>query len=333
MKTGKRDKTNMPSFRQFIFSADLIDYNKPVTQEKDESSRVLLKYMNTNGGKLFKYILVQTNNDKSWNSMYLVSTKEIPQEINLYDLGIKQDEVINYDILQKNDGDYIINGVQINKINYNLDDPISAEAGRVPAKCEEGEYCIDSWLITYSEETGIVYWIEYDPICTTVHCTDGGGGNTGSNPAILPTLPTVEEAENILNQSYGVETYTFSNSGGATSTGPDIIKKPRVVQWSFFEMHIYGGASVKHTAIFNTVLFANTNDMIWKWESFAYGGNSQSQAYTLGGYPPCIEGIMEVNAPSAISADLLTTDVALHYHLRVNIKCCLEYHLKSGKMI
>lgn len=184
-KSKTSESGGIPTFKEFLFSTGMLDYSTLMKQEGQGSSRTLIKYYTSvNNPDLHKYLLVHTNEDKSWSYMYIVSKGLIARDFDLYKIDILDDEVINFNSFREH-GNYIaINGVKIKDKIYSLEEPITAENGRVPAKCEETDYCIDSWLITYGEESGTIYWVEYSPICYTVHCNSGGGS---TNPATPPT--------------------------------------------------------------------------------------------------------------------------------------------------
>ncbi len=318
-KNAKRTD-GIPSFKEFIFSRDLIDYQKPIIWEDNGKKRTLLKYVRSGEEKLYKYLLVEESDDQSWTSMYVVSGKELTGPGKLLGYSIKKEEVINYDKYISGDNNCMVNGVQLEKVNYNLDETLTGSTDKMMAECGK-EYCIDSWLITYGEETGTIYYIEYSPICGVVHCGGGGGGS----PATPPSLPTMEVGQNILDQSVATDLHMFGVNAVWSETRAGVIRMAKVITWKFLDMHVWGSAHVFHTAAFNTVLYAQDNippaNRVWKWESFQYAGNSQSAMYTLGGYPPCLNATMDANAACGISGDQLTTDVDLSYNLKLTITC------------
>lgn len=158
------------------------------SQQNGDLKRTLIRYYKPsyNSIRLYKYLLVETVNEESWKSVYLVSTQLLNQELNLFSINFIGNEVINIDNLLHGEQDYLVNGVKIGGKNFDLNSKIVYPERRgeeMNPACGE-EVCFDSWLVTYNVETGQVLWTEFSPICKIVQCGGGGGGNPVNPPTV-----------------------------------------------------------------------------------------------------------------------------------------------------
>ncbi len=176
----------------------------------------------------------------------------------------------------------------------------------------DGNGCIDWYIVTtitfadgsiwtYEEFVGRTCGgcIPNDPYNETEDCGDEEGSGSGGGGACDFDLET---AQNILNS---ITTTLISNGGYASGaeTAPDasgIIRKPVVVHNDGVTNNYGFGYSENHKLFFTGILFKNTQNAQWKWESLSYSDIQRVSGST----PPCISS----NVSASVSGPIISTN-------------------------
>ena len=178
--------------------------------------------------------------------------------------------------------------------------------------------CIDYYLYEewYDEDGNVIdYQITY--LYTECDGTSGGGGGDGY-PGNQCNMMEQEAADLLASV-----TTTVSSNGGSTSgtqTGPDAngkITRPVTVKRHQITYHYWGGYSATYTLFFPGVLFKNSPNDAWKWESI----NFSQFALTSGGAPPCLEQENSPTVAITISGDKLKATFTAVIASTLKISC------------
>ena len=285
---GERD---LPTFKEFLFSRNMLVYNTMFYEEKEGVKRSLIRYHKPSYENVsyFKYQLVQTNLDNSWKCMYLVTKDSIDKsniKIDLFKINLIEGQVINLDKYLNGEENYIVNGIKIGQYNFNLEETISnPEREDANPMCGQ-EQCFDSWLVTYNVETGDILWTTYSPICNIIPCGGGGGGNptdpieTCDRNAIYPEK---EEFYNYIEQSIIPEASFHAKFLPSTSENPYftgtsswIVAKAANNGWSINSIFNYGYYRERGFNISNnitTVIYYYTFNLLRTISTRYYGTN------------------------------------------------------------
>lgn len=174
--------------------------------------------------------------------------------------------------------------------------------------------------------------------CWTVDCEDenypndcelygvdcgssGGSGHNPQNPDGECNM-SVQDANNILNNTSGYEGSIISYSLGAQTTVEQKIIQPVNANWQFYSLSILPGFKPEWSARFTGKRYKNNLDEEdWKWEALSY-----SSFYQSGGIlPPCTEAAVSVSSSVVInSSDKRYANAVLSYSVVLSIKCQLN---------
>jgi len=194
--------------------------------------------------------------------------------------------------------------ISIVKKNLSVSD-VDNPTNRYIGDCD----AIDWYLCDYIDQYGNGYNCQYLYTeylnCEGGDDDGGGGGGDGYVNNDFCTM-TNEQAQAALNTiTTSIESNGIPIIG--QETVPDvngIIKKPVVVKRHSVKYTFPGGLTATYTLFFPGVIFKNTTNSVWKWESLSF----QKIERTAGSNPACLSASVSANVSLVISADKTKAD-------------------------
>lgn len=260
-----------------------------------------------------------------WISLFVVSSQEISGDLFIFPLNKEsQDDVISYRLLQKYPennafGEVVLPGVSINDTIYEMNRGLISTFGEA---CTGGiiEHCVDSYIIWYGSESGIIYDYEYDPICYQIGCLEtGGGSGQEAGDCKLDCELAEEQLGKVEGQLSGSNIKSGQESIGIDLQSNDFIRTVTNVEWPFYKFNYGFGFTEQWSAFFTHISRRTTTNSLWRFTSFQHTGTMA----VSGGSPfGCMTANMAVTVtPAVIYSNGLYAKVSISGSASVSITC------------